>query len=70
MEVSQTDSKPKCGIVLVPGLVPVLPKKVRIFQGWRYLEDIDVPLDMPTDETDGISLPISLVRELKELGLL
>ena len=70
VEVSQTDSKPKCGIILMPGLVPVLPKKVRIFQGWRYLEDVDVPADMPVDETDEMPLPVSLIRELKELGLL
>ena len=70
VEVSQTDSKPKCGIVLAPGLVPVLPKKVRIFQGWRYLEDIDVPADLPANETDEMPLPVSLIRELRELGLL
>ena len=70
VEVSQTDSKPKCGIVLVPGLVPVWPKKVRIFQGWRYLEDIDVPAELPANETDEMPLPGSLITELRELGLL
>ncbi len=70
IEVSQSDSKPKCGIVLVPGLVPVWPRKVKIFQGWRYLENADVPADMPINETDQISMPVSLAKELRELGLL
>lgn len=70
VEVAQPDGKPRCGIVLVAGLIPVWPRKVRIFQGWRYLEDADVPADMPTDDTDETPLPISLARELRELGLL
>ena len=70
VEISQLDGKPKCGILLVPGLIPVWPKKVRIFQGWRYLEEIDVPADMPVDDTDETPLPISLAKELRELGLL
>ena len=70
VEISQIDSKPRCGIVLVPGLIPVWPKKERIFQGWRYLEEIDVPADMPVDDTDETPLPISLAKELRELGLL
>ncbi len=70
VEISQSDGKPKCGILLVPGLIPVWPTKVRIFQGWRYLEEIDVPADMPVDDTDETPLPISLAKELRELGLL
>ena len=70
VEISQSDAKPRCGILLVPGLIPVWPKKVRIFQGWRYLEEIDVPADMPVDDTDETPLPISLAKELRELGLL
>ena len=70
IEVLQPDSKPKCGILLVPGLVPVWPRKVRIFQGWRYLEDADIPADMPINETDEKPMPVSLAKELRELGLL
>lgn len=70
IEVKQPDSKPKCGIVLLPGIIPVWPRKVRIFQGWRYLEDADIPADMPINETDDIPMPISLAKELRELGLL
>ena len=70
VEISQADGKPRCGIVLEPGLIPVWPRKVRIFQGWRYLEETDVPDDMPIDDTDETPLPISLAKELRELGLL
>ena len=56
--------------VLASGLIPVWPRKVRIFQGWRYLEETDVPADMPIDDTDETPLPISLAKELRELGLL
>ena len=70
VEISQADGKPRCGIVLEPGLIPVWPRKVRIFQGWRYLEETDVPADMPIDDTDETPLPISLAKELRELGLL
>ena len=70
IEVSQPDSKPKCGIVLMPGLVPVWPRKVRIFQGWRYLEDWDIPADIPFNGADEMPMPLSLAKELRELGLL
>ena len=70
IEVLQPDSKPKCGIILEPGLVPVWPRKVKIFQGWRYLESSDIPADMPTNETDETPMPLSLAKELRELGLL
>ena len=70
IEVLQPDSKPKCGIILEPGLVPVWPRKEKIFQGWRYLESSDIPADMPTNETDETPMPLSLAKELRELGLL
>ena len=70
IEVLQPDSKPKCGIILEPGLVPVWPRKEKIFQGWRYLESSDIPADMPTSETDETPMPLSLAKELRELGLL
>ena len=70
VEISQIDGKPRCGIVLSPKLISVWPRKVRIFQGWRYLEETDVPADMQIDDTDKTPMPISLAKELRELGLL
>ncbi len=70
-EVERGDSKPACGIVLRPGLIPVLQRKSRPFQGWRYLEAPDAPPDLPQSE-DGSSaaMPDEIAEELRDLGLL
>ena len=69
IEVKRADERPACGIVLEDRLVPVWPRRVRIFQGWRYLEVEDAPQDMPrTDEDE--AMPTELVSELRELGLM
>ena len=67
-EVRRADGQVACGIVLSPDLVATVPTKMRIFQGWRYLETKDAPADMndPVDE----SMPPTLVAELRELGVL
>ena len=67
-EVQRAAGQAACGLVLSPDLVATVPKKMRIFQGWRYLETKDAPADLidPVDE----SLPPALVAELRELGVL
>ena len=67
-EVQRADGKVACGLVLCPNLVATAPIKMRIFQGWRYLETEDAPTDLtsPVDE----SMPPKLVAELRELGVL
>ena len=67
-EVQRADGQVACGLVLNPDLVATVPKKMRIFQGWRYLETEDAPADIkdPVDE----SMPPALVVELRELGVL
>jgi len=50
-------------------LIPVWPRRVRIFQGWRYLETEDAPEDLPQTE-DAAPMPAELAAELRELGLL
>ena len=37
-EVQRADGQVACGLVLSPDLVATVPTKMRIFQGWRYLE--------------------------------
>ena len=68
VEVQRADGQVACGLVLCPDLVATVPTKMRIFQGWRYLEAVDAPADMndPVDE----SMPPALVAELRELGVL
>ncbi len=67
-DVQRADGQVVCGLVLSPDLVATVPTKMRIFQGWRYLETEDAPADMndPVDE----SMPPALVVELRELGVL
>lgn len=69
IEVKREDGRPACGIVLEPKLIPVWPRRVRIFQGWRYLEVADAPEDLP-QTSDSEPMPTELASELRELGLL
>lgn len=60
---------PHCGLVYDKKVIPVRLRQQRAFQGWRYLDGKDAPLD--ADGGDGGSaLPEHLRRELAELGLL
>ena len=68
--MQRADGKPACGIVLAPELVAVEPMRVRIFQGWRYLEAKDAPADLPVSAEGDEAMPPELVAELRELGLL
>ena len=68
--MQRADGKPACGIVMAPGLVRVEPTRLRIFQGWRYLEAKDAPKDIPISEDTGEAMPPELAAELRELGLL
>ena len=69
VEVKRDHERPACGIVLAPELVPVWPLRVRVFQGWRYLETADAPDDMPVCDGE-TPMPPELLSELRELGLL
>ena len=69
VEAQRADGSPACGIVLSPKIVTVAPTRMRIFQGWRYLEVADAPEDMPHSD-DETPMPAELASELRELGLL
>jgi hypothetical protein len=66
-EVQRADGTPACGIVLSPEIIQVAPTKMRIFQGWRYLEAKDAPPDIGTDDTG--DMPAELAAELRDLGI-
>lgn len=73
IETQREDGRPACGIVLKPDLIPVWPRQMRIFQGWRYMETDEAPADIPQTadkSTDEAPLPRALALELRELGLL
>ena len=70
IEVEREDGGVSCGIVMKPGLIPVFEKRHRPFQGWRYLEEKDAPLDLPSGEGGEESMPMEMAEELRDLGLL
>lgn len=53
-----------------PVLVPVRPRRMRPFQGWRYLDGKNAPPDLPRGAAGDDELPAALVEKLRELGLL
>ena len=67
-EVQRVDGRPACGLVLSAELVATTPTKMRIFQGWRYLEAEDTPADLTGLADEGI--PPTLAAELRALGIL
>ena len=66
-EARRADGTPACGIVLSPEIIQVAPTKMRIFQGWRYLEEKDAPPDIDVDDSGDI--PAELAAELRDLGI-
>lgn len=60
-----------CRIMLDPDLVTVKPTPRRAFQGWRYLEAEDAPVDL--DRAVGrqlAAMPAQMRRDLAELCLI
>jgi hypothetical protein len=60
----------RCRLVLEPDVVLVAPRPWRAFQGWRYLEAKDAPLDLERAAPGAAEMPETMRRELQELGLL
>lgn len=56
----------RCEILLAPKVVRTAPMARRPFQGWRYFEAKDAPVDMT--QLDAGEAPDELVRQLRELG--
>ena len=67
VEAERADGRLACGIVLSPEIVTVAPTRMRIFQGWRYLEVADAPIDIGTDNDE--NMPSEFFAELRELGI-
>ncbi len=65
------DGTPCTALMLDPALVAVVPRPVKAFQGWRYLEEDAAPADLDADARGlGHELPPRLRAELMVLGLL
>ena len=66
-DAQRADGTPACGIVLSPEIIQVAPTKMRVFQGWRYLEVKDAPPDIGADNAG--DMPAELAAELRDLGI-
>ena len=67
VEAQRADGASACGIVLSPEIITVAPTRMRIFQGWRYLEVADAPIDFGADNDE--NMPSEFAAELRELGI-
>jgi hypothetical protein len=63
------EGTPHCGLVYNPEMIRVHPRKHRPFQGWRYFDLKDAPLDLIKGSAEA-DIPEQMRRELAALGLL
>ena len=67
-KASDDEGRGCCDIIMAPDLVRTVPRPKRPFQGWRYLEPKNAPLDLNGEEAGSGSEIIA--EELARLGLL
>lgn len=61
----------RCRLVMQPKLIPVSPRPMRAFQGWRYLNADSAPPDLGKSAAASLAgMPEPMRRELRDLGLL
>ena len=66
-----SEGRRRCAIYLDPNLVGVRSRRLRPFQGWRYLEADRVPVDLAGGRLDDENeAPPEMAAELRDLGLL
>ncbi len=73
IRADQWDDGSACAtLVFDAKLVPVAGRKVRAFQGWRYLQAADAPPDVSDNQTVSgeFTLPEAMRRDLRALCLL
>lgn len=68
-DVTGRDGIARCAIVLDPEIVRTMAVPKRPFQGWRYLQAVDAPPDLPKARKGDDRLPPTLEAALAELGL-
>jgi len=71
-EEGQKDDGTRCCLIMLdPELIAVRPTPRRAFQGWRYLDADDAPVDLLRGVDDHLAgMPAKMRRELAELGLI
>ncbi|MEL6661367.1 MAG: DUF1489 domain-containing protein [Pseudomonadota bacterium] len=63
--VDDRAGKPMCELVFDPEIIPVVPRRKRPFQGWRYLKVADAPADLEPGRKAS-DVPLGLDEALKE----
>lgn len=59
----------RCAIVCDTPLIRVAATPKRAFQGWRYLDPHDAPVDLPANRQDEDVLPPELSQALAAIGV-
>ena len=67
---TREDGTPCALVVMAPEIIPVSPRAMRPFQGWRYLRPEDAPPDLRASGNSGDVLPEALRNKLAELCLI
>lgn len=67
IDTIESGAHSRCEIELDDEVVPTAPLARRPFQGWRYLEAKDAPVDLTTGAAEG--LPAEVAEELRALGV-
>ena len=65
-----SDGIGRCRLWLDGAVIPVSPRPMRAFQGWRYYEAKAAPPDIDECQAGLADMPEALRRELAGLGLL
>lgn len=60
----------RCALMLDPELIRVTAVPRRPFQGWRYLNGAEAPIDLPRGAVDDTPLPPEVAARLAEMGLI
>ena len=60
----------KCSLLCGLPMIPVMPRRFRAFQGWRYFKPADAPRDMTRTQMKKGHLPPEMMAELSDLGLI
>lgn len=68
-EVFGADGIRRCGLVLDAEVIRTEPAPRRPFQGWRYLDPMESPRDLPKGRVAEDALPPELARALADIGL-
>ena len=69
-DLEDPEGKKRCGLVLDQKLIRTELRNFRPFQGWRYLEQSDVPPDLTSTSSGLGDMPPEMEEELRSLGLL